>query len=575
MATNEQKTCQNCKNRFIIEPADFQFYEKIGVPPPTFCPECRLVRRLAWRNERTLYHQTCALCGAKVISVFSPETDLSVYCGACWWSDKWDGMRYGVDYDPSRPFFPQLYDLFERVPAMNLYRIDTTAVNSDYVNMTTYVKDCYLCTYIDYSERCCYSSFVVRSKDSVDCLMLQNSELCYESVNCHKCFRTFWSRDCEGCYNMWYSRNCVGCSNCFGCVNLVNKNYHIFNRPYSKEEYAKALETFRHENPRKLWDLFPQKYMHGRHNTDVSGEYIYNSKNTRDSYLAWNLEDCRFCAFADNLKDSYDFINYGDKSELFYECLQCGDQCSRIRFSWWVCSGNSDVDYSMYSIGCSNIFGCAGVKKKEYCILNKQYTKEEYERLKNRIMRQMEKDGEYGQFFPIALSPFGYNETTAQEFFPLTKEEAIEKGYAWRDPSERNYQITIESKVLPEQISDVKDSILNDVIGCAHEGKCNEQCTTAFRIIPQELEFYRKMNLPLPRLCPNCRHYQRIKQRNPLKLWHRKCTCAGAQSENGIYKNTATHRHGSNHCPEEFETSYAPDRKEIVYCEQCYQTEVV
>ncbi|MDI6602734.1 MAG: hypothetical protein QME57_01260 [Patescibacteria group bacterium] len=107
------------------------------------------------------------------------------------------------------------------------------------------------------------------------------------------------------------------------------------------------------------------------------------------------------------------------------------------------------------------------------------------------------------------------------------------------------------------------------------EATCNEQCTTAFKIIPQELEFYRKMNLPLPRLCPNCRHYQRIKQRNPLKFWKRKCMCGGQTSTNGVYKNTIKHFHGDNSCPNEFLTTYAPDRPEIVYCEKCYLAEVV
>jgi hypothetical protein len=110
----------------------------------------------------------------------------------------------------------------------------------------------------------------------------------------------------------------------------------------------------------------------------------------------------------------------------------------------------------------------------------------------------------------------------------------------------------------------VDDSILQETIGCQHEGKCTHQCTTAFKIIGEELSFYRRMNLPLPRLCPNCRHYERLAQRNPLRLWHRGCMC-----------DKATHQHGTGHCSNEFETSYAPERKEIVYCEQCYNAEVV
>ena len=83
------------------------------------------------------------------------------------------------------------------------------------------------------------------------------------------------------------------------------------------------------------------------------------------------------------------------------------------------------------------------------------------------------------------------------------------------------------------------------------------------------------MNLPLPRLCANCRYYERTAHRNPMKLWHRKCTCSGTQSEKEIYKNTVAHTHGSAPCPVEFETSYAPERSEIVYCEQCYNAEIV
>lgn len=108
-----------------------------------------------------------------------------------------------------------------------------------------------------------------------------------------------------------------------------------------------------------------------------------------------------------------------------------------------------------------------------------------------------------------------------------------------------------------------------------HEGKCIEHCATAFKITPQELAFYRRTGVPLPRLCPSCRHYQRLQLKNPIRVWHRTCQCAGSGSDNNVYPNTAVHSHGAGHCPNEFETSYSPERKEIVYCEQCYQAEVV
>src|SRR3989344_2055311 len=92
-------TCQNCKQEFVIEPDDFGFYEKIKVPPPSWCPECRMKRRLAYREERALYKDTCDKCGKDTVSLFAPETKLTVYCSPCWWGDGWDGTDYGRDYD--------------------------------------------------------------------------------------------------------------------------------------------------------------------------------------------------------------------------------------------------------------------------------------------------------------------------------------------------------------------------------------------------------------------------------------------------------------------------------------------
>ena len=167
----------------------------------------------------------------------------------------------------------------------------------------------------------------------------------------------------------------------------------------------------------------------------------------------------------------------------------------------------------------------------------------------------------------------------AQEYFPLKKKQAINKGYEWKDPETKNYQITLKTEQIPDHIKDVKDSITDEIIECSNasaQGGQASQCSTAFKIIYRELEFYRKNNIPIPRLCPNCRHYQRVKQRNPLKLWHRKCQCAGTHSDNKVYQNTIEHNHHKdNHCLDEFQTTYAPERQEIVYCEKCYQQEAV
>ena len=260
---------------------------------------------------------------------------------------------------------------------------------------------------------------------------------------------------------------------------------------------------------------------------------------------------------------------WGENTELAYECSSVGAECFNVKFGCRCYKGAQNCEYSIYCIGCSNIFGCSGLKNKQYCILNKQYSKEEYEKLVPKIIKLMsdmsyvDNKGriyKYGEFFPTEFSPSCYNETTAQEYFPLNREQALAQGYKWKEKEERNYKIDLKPQELIDNIKDVKDDILNKVIECLHHNQkthnfnCEISCTEAFKITPEELQFYKRMNLPLPRLCPNCRHYKRLTQRNSIKLWHRKCMKEG--------------------CNNEFETNYAPARKEIIYCERCYQNEV-
>ncbi len=243
-----------------------------------------------------------------------------------------------------------------------------------------------------------------------------------------------------------------------------------------------------------------------------------------------------------------------------------------------------EMQYADYCRASSYLFGCVSLRKKQYCILNKQYTKEEYETTIPKIIEHMDampyvdKNGRtyrYGEFFPIELSPFAYNESVVQEYYRYTKEEAENEGFAWKEIEEKHYEVTKRLAALPQESQTITDAILNDVIGCEHEGICNHQCSTAFKVVSEELQFYRRLSLPLPTTCPNCRHYERVGVRPPALLWNRHCLCQGKVSEGGSWKNTINHFHGAGHCPNEFETSYAPDRPEIVYCEACYNAEVV
>ena len=589
--TSEIKQCQNCRQNFTIESEDFQFYEKVKVPPPTWCPECRTIRRFLFRNERTWYRRICDATQEATLSMFTQDAPFPVYELNYWKSDAWDPFSYGREVDFSLPFLDQWKKLFHAVPEPNLAQKNT--VNSEYSNYVLNLKNCYFVASNDTAEDCAYTfTFVLNARNCLDAHISRDIEWSYEVVDCYKANKLRFSQSCEGCVDSWFLYDCRNCTNCVGCVGLRNKQYCIFNEQYTREEYLTKLKelnlgsfsglTAARLKFEELKLRIPRKFAAIIQSTDVVGDDIKQSRNVRGFVIRSNSENVRYSYRVSDSKDLWDAFVSWNGSELHYETMACSGQrifCSALIY------GGSDVSYSYNCFDCQDIFGCVGLRNKQYCILNKQYSKEKYLTLREKIIAHMSEmpytDARgivyrYGEFFPIELSPFAYNETIAQDYFPSNEESARKFGYSWRDREKRDYKITLKPDSLSDHIRDVKDNILNETIACEHaETDCGEQCATAFKMVPMEIQFYRKMDLPLPRLCPSCRHYGRVKLKNPLRLWHRKCTCAGAKSGNGVYTNTISHFHSSNHCPNEFETSYAPERPEIVYCEACYNAEVV
>ena len=574
----KNQNCQNRKKDFVIEPDDFSFYEKMQVPPPTFCPDCRFQRRLVVRNNRVFYKNECALCQKSMISLYSKEKNYIIYCNECWFSDKWDVMSYGRDYDFAIPFLKQFQNLVLAVPRANLYF--DNFIQSEYCNYGKDFKECYLSFGGWDNERVYFSNQIVGSRDSMDISFSEKVEFCYENFECTRNNKLFFSHHSMDCVESSYLIDCKNCMNCFGCVGIVNKQYYIFNVPHTKIEYEKFIKENigsyqKHsENTNKLHKLeltLPHRYARIYKSVNSDGDDLSEARNTHNSWSSRQIEDSKFLFFCRNgSKDCYDTSFQGTNSENCYETAHTFGGSRTIAGTRNF--DNQDSYYNEECHNCQNVFGCEGLRKKQYCILNKQCTKEQYEELLPKIIKHMSempyvsKKGityKYGEFFPSEISPFAYNETIAQEYFPLTKEEALEQGYEWKDEEQRNYKIDIENKDIPDNIKDVGESIVGKVIACEHRGKCKDQCTEAFKIVPEEFKFYKRMSLPLPRLCPNCRHFKRINLRNPLRLWKRICMC---EKEN--------HFHAQEKCVVEFKTTYAPERPEAVYCEKCYQQEV-
>lgn len=571
------KMCRQCNSQFIVEDEDLSFYKKISpafagktyeVPPPTLCPKCRDQRRCVWRNYRTLYRRKCDLCKKDIVTSFSPDKPYTVYCQECWWSDKWDPLSYGTNFDFSKPFFEQFDQLLKKVPRIAL--LNKNPENSEFCTYAGNNKDCYLmvngCWHCD---SCSYGTRVDKCRECVDNQMLSDSELCYETTFSSNLYKCLFCHYCFGSKECYFSSNLRGCDHCVFSTNLRNKSYFAYDKPCAKEEFEEIVEKIGDHNSLQRMkakfkeitenSFYPPVVQDNCEN--CQGDNLYDCKNVRHTYDGFDLEDTKYFVVGQSARDCMDCTYVGiDNTQLIYEGLSVGLAAYHCLFdqSNWT---TRDTYYCDTLMSCNNCFGSTSLKHKNFCILNKKYTPEEYEKEVSKIIKHMTKTNEWGEFFPYFVNVFSYNETVANEFYPLTKEGALRIGAKWQDD---DFSSKFEGDIykIKDRIEDYLESedeikrVLAGVIKC-------EKTDKPFKITANEMTFYLKNRIVLPKVHYSVRFEDRFKILNPCQLWSRQCMC-----------KEKDHGH-EGRCKNEFETTYAPDRPEKVYCEDCYQRSIV
>ncbi|MBU0727715.1 hypothetical protein KKA95_03450 [Patescibacteria group bacterium] len=539
--------CKQCKSQFEITKKDELIHKKMNVPAPSLCPSCRQQRRIAFRNDQNYYKNKCHICEKNLVSIYSSDKDIPVLCSDCFWSDKFDPLEYGQDFDFNRPFFEQYAEMRAKVPRLAIF--NTQSENSDFTIHSSRNRNCYMGSSLLDSEDVHYSDWAFNCRDCMDLLFCSRMEMCYQCTDCQDCAHSNYLELCSNVSESFFCFDCRGSQRLVGCVSIRNRKNHILNQPASKEECLEIIKKLKTDP--KFFEEFKKKYEKLKSdlpkrdawtvNCEIcSGNYVVDCKNATNCYNVKDCEDVRYAYEAKDVKDGYDVTRIGG-AEFIYECKGVVD----LQFGKF-CNLTYQSDNMAYCDNCqasSYSFGCMSLKQNKNCILNKKYTVDEYRALVPKIIEYMKKIGEYGEFFPTELSPFGYNETKAQEFYPMAKKEVLAKGWKWSDfePEVPKTTKTIPSNRLPDNIKDIPDDILNWAIESEGNGK-------PFKIIPQELKFYRTKGLPIPHLSYKERHQKRVELQNPRKLYARNC----------------------DECKKDIKTTYNPEHPEKVYCEECY-----
>lgn len=552
----ETKNCKSCNSYFDITDFDLEFYKKVSpkfngeifsIPSPTLCPDCRQRRRQTFKNIYNLYKNE----KKGFVSAISPDKDFNVIVQNDWWGDSDLWLTFGFEFDNNKSFFTQFKELQKKAPRWNL--IQVWCENCEWSINVSNSKNCYLVKSWWENEDCYYWERVFNSTNTIDGVRIEKSVNCYDSYNLSDCYEVFFWKNIENGKQSMYVTDCKNVNNCIWCIWLNNKDNHILNSPMTKDEvklYRNKIltdEKFREDFLKaytKLINNHPVKALIIENCENSSWNELFNSKNVINWFDARDVENAKYSFDLSKSKDVMD-VNWDDNGILSYE--------SSTNFTLYnssFCFNSATLTNCYYcetSTDLINCFGCVWIHNKSYCILNKQYTKDEYEKIVPQIIEKMIIDSQWWEFLPSSSSPYWYNESEAHDYFPLDKKIAINQGLNWSDyeaPFPKVEKI-IKSNQLPNNIKDIPDDILNWAIEC-------EITKKPFKIIKEELEFYRRYNFPIPKKHPDIRHRERLKLRNPRQLFDREC----------------------DKCNKKIKTTFIPGWKEVVYCEDCYDREM-
>ncbi len=369
--------------------------------------------------------------------------------------------------------------------------------NSDYTDTNSNVENCFLIRCSTLCKNVWYSIVVKKTENVFNSIKIQWWEWnIYSSYSVDESFNIYYSKCTQDSSNIWFSCDLIWCSECIFCNNLNNKSYFINNKEYNKEDYFQKKEDILH----KKWEF--QKWFE---NLSWKNYKTINSINVENVYWWTNVINWRNSLIVWNpvwTKNIYDTLLTWTLWE-YYWCADSGVNSENIFCSVAIVNSNT-IFYSQFLEWCSFCIGCIWLKNKSFCILNKQYSKEEWYSLADKIFEQMDADGILWDFFPWDLNPFYFNDTMAYLIDDSFMKSEVEKdGYMWRDE-----KIKVD---IPEWADIVKSTELNSFqwYDWRWKWQINKEILKKvivdknwnyYRIVKMEYDFLIKHWLPIPEI---------------------------------------------------------------------------
>ncbi len=468
-----------------------------------------------------------------------------------YYSDNHDSSSFSIAYNESKTFFENFYELFKICPQPALMQ-NLTNIDSPFASYGSHMKNAYYCFGGMGTENTAYSMWAMKTRDSQDVLISLDCEKVYEAIFPEKSFNSNYVYFSKNILDSNLMYDCRNCSNCFGCVNLRNKSYCIENIQYTKEEYQEEIKKYNLEDKEVLlksletfWNLVRELPVRGsgnEHTVDSDGIFLLHTNNVTSSVWSINGEHSRFIEFTMNIKDSYDVV-IGANSNTLCNTVVCGEESFKIKNSLF-CRSSNDIEYSMNLRNCKYCFGCIGLRNKEYYIFNRPYSHDDYFIEVEKLKLIMNKEGVYGDFFPLYVSPYAYNASLAGLSGNIDEEKIKKEGGRFID-------IKTNSNLKTISVKDLNNSLDLITTNFNQHALIGHGTQRPYRIRQEDLDFYRRHHVYLPLHHPYDRFKQRLAIVNNFEIVEANCVL----------------------CNQKLLTMH--NNHQLIYCDSCFSKEVV
>ncbi|MFH1315834.1 MAG: hypothetical protein ABIH67_05585 [Candidatus Uhrbacteria bacterium] len=506
-----ERVCDLTGEKWLMDEREIGWYKKFNVPPSKYSPLNRMRLMHGYFVMWNIWYNKHAETGKPILSTIHPATGIRVLEDLEWYDR--DFSELAKDLDSSRSFLDQYYELNRSVPRPahdNIVQPEDSIAFLSFGDQDSYF------VLAGRTKRCFYCSNGFDCQDSAEIMMGKNIADSYNVLNSSRLHRCNFVRDCLDCIDCTFMFDCRNCEHCFGAANKRNKKYLWFNEQLSEREYKKRMKEVDLSSSRikqeyeNRFEQFLKEQAVWPENVNINcenstGEYLEDTTNARECYHirggSRDLDHVTFCLGA----PSHDCAYCGGAtgaSDCYYSTGVTN--CKDAKFCMNFVTNSQNVEYCERCNDCENCFGCVGLVRKKFCILNKQYSEEDYWKVLDDLKCQMLDQGEYGDIPNLRFSTQHW--TCLLDLYEIDRDMAIKLGAEDFDlvsHGAEGPEIDPARLQSPDSLPDCVTQI--DFESVTNTMYQDDVVNRRYGYLRPELELYQRLNIAPPRKHPRSR----------------------------------------------------------------------